>query len=375
MNELEQAIASRIKSGGPIPFSEFMAEALYHPGLGYYTSPDTEIGKAGDFYTSPHLSPIFGALMGRQVDEMWHIMRKPSVFTIVEPGAGRGYLTLDMLRHLRHTELWDALRYVIIELNPSLKARQQELLKEFKNKITWVASPQKLHPFQGVIISNELLDALPVHLIEMTTDDLMEVYIDLEDGRFTERLETPATEELVNYLDEFGIELPAGYRTEISLAIKDWMWQYAEKLIEGFIITIDYGYPAWDYYGEERSRGTLLCYYQHQTNEEPLKNVGEQDITAHVNFSSVKAWGEELNLLPLGFCRQGPFLVSLGLDSVMMEFMKNPPPGGFDPLNVKGLIMPGTIGDTHKVLVQHKGTGSPKLKGFSMKNELFKLMD
>jgi SAM-dependent MidA family methyltransferase len=375
MNELEQVIASNIKAGGPISFKDFMSEALYHPGLGYYASPDTEIGRAGDFYTSPHLSPIFGTLLGRQVDEMWHVMKKPSVFTVVEPGAGHGYLSLDMLRYLSGTALWQSLRYVIIEINPSLRARQRELLKEFEGKITWATSPRELHAFSGVVISNELLDALPVHLIEMTGEGLKEVFIELKDGHFAERLQDPDTNRLADYLDEFGIKLPNGYRTEINLDIKDWLRRYAERLIEGFIITIDYGYPAWDYYGEERSRGTLLCYHQHQTNEEPLKHAGKQDITAHVNFSSIKTWGEALDLLPLGFCRQGPFLVSLGLDEVVMEFMKRPPAGGFDPLNVKGLIMPGTMGETHKVLIQHKGTGMPQLKGFSMKNELFKLMD
>lgn len=375
MNKLEQIIASRIQAKGPMPFSEFMAEALYQPGMGYYASPNTEIGRAGDFYTSPHLSPVFGALLARQMDEMWHIMGKPSAFTIVEPGGGRGYLSLDMLRHLQDRDLWDDLHYIIIEINPALKERQKTLLKDFEGKVMWASSPEELHAFRGVVLSNELLDALPVHLVEITSKGLEEVFVGLSHGRFREQLGPPSTQALNDYLEEFGIELPKGYRTEINLAIKDWIRQYAEKLIEGFVITIDYGYPAWDYYGEERSRGTLLCYYKHETNEDPFKNVGEQDITAHVNFSSVKKWGEEYNLRTLGFVRQGPFLVSLGLDEVLTEFMKHPPPGGFDPLNVKGLIMPGTIGETHKVLIQHKDNGAPQLKGFAMKNELFKLMD
>ena len=163
---------------------------------------------------------------------------------------------------------------------------------------------RELSAIEGCILSNELLDAFPVHLVEMD-EELKEIYVAVADGHFTEIKGALSTDSLASYLKEFSIELPAGYRTEINLRIRDWLASSSEILSKGFILTIDYGYPAREYYSEERNRGTLLCYYHHQVNENPYQNIGVQDITAHVNFSSVKKWGEEFGLKTLGFCNQG----------------------------------------------------------------------
>jgi SAM-dependent MidA family methyltransferase len=370
---LVQKIADRIRNNGPITFHEFMKMALYYPELGYYTSPETEIGRAGDFYTSPHLSPLFGAMLGRQAEEMWLHLGRPDTFTIVEPGSGRGYMALDMLEHLRSSEMNEILSYIIVELNPSLKTRQKKLLEKFSDKVSWVSSPDELSPFTGVVFANEILDALPVHMVEMTEDGLKEVFIDTEDDRLHELLEEPSTDALSDYLKEFDAKLPHGYRTEINLSVKPWLASYEKKLIEGFMVLVDYGHPAWDYYGEDRDRGTLLCYHEHQMNENPYKNVGEQDITAHVNFTSVHEWGASLCLQPLGYCRQGPYLVSLGIDELIQKALENSPDSKFDVAKAKGLIMPGTMGESHKVMVLYKGDNAPSLRGFTIKNETGKL--
>jgi SAM-dependent MidA family methyltransferase len=367
VNLLEQKIIDKIKEGS-ISFETFMEMALYEPGLGYYASENTDIGKAGDFFTSQHLHPVFGAMIGRQLEEMWEILGRPSVFHAVEWGAGTGLLCLDIMNYLHDKALFDALAYVIVEINPFLRDRQRKLLQAHAGKVHWVSSLTELSAIEGCILSNELLDAFPVHLVEMDVE-LKEIYVAFVDGHFGGIKGPLTTDSLTAYLKEFSIELPAGYRTEINLRIKDWLASSSEILSKGFILTIDYGYPAQEYYSEERNRGTLLCYYRHQVNEDPYENIGVQDITAHVNFSSVKKWGEEFGLKTLGFCNQGTFFVSLGIDEVISELFTNSSDYLFEIAKIKRLILPGTIGETHKVMIQYKGTDNPILRGFAIKNQ------
>jgi SAM-dependent MidA family methyltransferase len=368
MNPLEQKIINKIMQEGPVTFETFMEMALYEPGLGYYASADTEIGRAGDFYTSQHLHPAFGAMIGKQLEEMWEIMGKPREFFAVEPGAGAGILCLDILNYLHQREIFHSLIYVIAELNPFLQNRQEKLLEKYSGKVKWVSSLTELSPLKGCILSNELLDAFPVHLVEME-EELKEVCVTIQNSSFYEMKARPHTSELGGYLTEFSINIPKGYRTEINLRVREWIRSAGEILSEGFIFTIDYGFPAWDYYSEDRNRGTLLCYFKHQTTEDPYRNIGEQDITAHVNFSSVKKWGEDLGIRTIGFCRQGTFLISLGIDELIQELYSDSVDYLFEVSKIKRLIFPGTLGETHKVMVQYKGNGSPSLRGFAMKNQ------
>ncbi|MBI4690278.1 MAG: SAM-dependent methyltransferase [Nitrospirae bacterium] len=355
-----------------------MEMALYEPDLGYYASGNTRIGRAGDFYTSSHLHPVFGVMLGKQIEEMWEIMGRPEDFRIIEIGSGMGYLCKDMLEYLsdarcmihdarREREIYKHLQYIIVELNPAMREQQKYLLADFSDKVRWVASLKELGNIRGCIISNELLDAFPVHLIEME-EEIKEVFVCLDGEKLVEIKNQPNTEEIDKYLKEFSIELPKGYRTEINLRIKEWLRVINDVLSEGFILTIDYGYPAWDYYSEDRNRGTLLCYHKHQIVEDPYLNVGEQDITAHVNFSSLKKWGEDIGMKTIGFCKQGTFLISLGIDEEIARIHKNSSDYLFEVARIKKLILPGTLGETHKVMIQYKGSGEPKLKGFSFKN-------
>lgn len=369
---LKQTLIEKIKKEGPITFETFMEIVLYEPGLGYYTSDKTMIGRAGDYYTSPHLHPIFGAMIGKQIEEMWEIMGKPTDFQIVEIGSGAGYLCKDMLDYFKGADIFEYIQYTIVELNHVMRERQKNLLPNFLDKVRWVSSLRELHNIRGCILSNELLDSFPVHLIEME-DDIKEVFIALEGERLIEIKGPPSTDEIPYYFKEFSIELPEGYRTELNLKIKEWLKEIARLLKEGFIFTIDYGYPAGDYYSEDRNRGTLLCYYRHQVSEDPYQNIGEQDITAHVNFSSVKKWGEELGLKTIGFCQQGTFLVSLGIDKAIAKLYKDSPDYLFEVAKIKKLILPGTLGETHKVMIQYKGDSGVELKGFSIKNQKGKL--
>jgi SAM-dependent MidA family methyltransferase len=396
MNPLRQKIIDRIKKEGPITFKTFMEMALYEIGLGYYASEHTEIGKAGDFYTSQHLHPAFGAMIGKQLEEMWEIMGKPSEFYAVEHGAGAGLMCMDIMSYLQKRAIYHSFTYVIVELNPFIQKKQKKLLEKYSTKVKWISLFEEIGYIKGCILSNELLDAFPVHLIEME-DQLKEIYVDVdyennppstpfnEGGQggfsvgnfkginFKETKRPLSTKAIVDYIHEFSIQLPKGYRTEINLKIKDWLRSISKFLSEGFVLTIDYGYPASDYYSDERNRGTLLCYYKHQVNEDPYSNIGQQDITAHINFSSIKKWGEKYGFRTIGFCQQGTYLISLGIDEIIKELYENERDYLFEVAKIKRLIFPGTIGETHKVLIQCKWKGNPDLKGFAMKNQMNKL--
>ncbi|MCI0469749.1 MAG: SAM-dependent methyltransferase [Nitrospirae bacterium] len=384
MSSLKEKIIERIESEGPINFETFMEMALYYPELGYYTRGALEIGRRGDFYTSPHLHPIFGAMLGRQIREMWRIIGRPDKFEIVEMGAGFGYLAKDMLEYLRQSDagnldadenFFQRLKYTIVELNPAVKRREQELLDGFMDKIAFVSDIGCINPINGCFLSNELPDAFPVRLV-VKDGDLKEVFVSVKDGDFVE-VTAPLSEDVKRCLGDRIALLPDRYRTEVNLKVRDWLNDISPKLLNGFILTIDYGYPADEYYSEERDRGTLLCYHRHRVNENPYQNIGEQDITAHLNFSSLKQWGDELGIKTIGFSSQGTYLVSLGIDEVIKELYGDSMEA-VEAAKIKGLILPEGMGESHKVMVQYKGskykdTDMPLLKGFALRNHIKRL--
>ncbi len=369
-NPLKQKIIERIASEGPISFEEFMGMALYYPGLGYYAKQEAHIGREGDFYTSPHLHPLFGAMLGKQMEELWRLLGNPSEFQIVEMGAGMGWLAFDILNYLRRRKIFGQLRYTIIEINPSIKRKQSELLKEFRDKVEWADGLNYLGQFTGCFLSNELPDAFPVRLVRFN-NGLKEIFVTTNRNGEFEEVERHCSPEVERYFEEFKIDIASamegGYQTEVNLKIRDWIGDIGQKLISGFVLTVDYGYPADEYYCRERNRGTLLCYYKHEVSDDPYQNIGEQDITAHVNFSSLQKWGEEAGLKALGFAPQGTYLISLGMDEVMAE-MPELASDLFDSAKIKGLLLPEGMGESHKVMIQYKGNGEPVLKGFQLRN-------
>lgn len=375
MNNLQEKILNRIRQEGPLTFESFMDMALYDPEYGYYTSGKSRIGREGDFYTSSHLHPVFGAMIGRQICSMWEFMGRPRDFGIVEMGAGEGYLCMDMLDYFLqssggtiHREFLDCVTYHIIEKGPFFRQRQQERLSGYRGKVVWHEEIAGSGPFVGCLLSNELLDAFPVHLVQME-DVLKEIYVTARGGDLAEEPGPLSSDAISAYFSDHGVQLPKGYRTEVNLRMKEWLRDISGILNEGFLFTIDYGYPAWDYYSEDRNRGTLLCYYGHQVIENPYRNIGGQDMTAHVNFSALKRWGEEAAFRTVGFCQQGIFLVSLGIDEEIQRLAAVSKDYLFEVARIKKLILPGTLGETHKVMIQYKGEGEPELRGFSMKNQ------
>jgi SAM-dependent MidA family methyltransferase len=313
--------------------------------------------------------PVFGALIGRQAEEMWRALEEPEQFHIIEAGAGRGYLAADMLAYLSDTPFFSTIRYTIVEMSPFMRQKQEQLLALFADRVRWTKSLAETKGACGCIVSNELFDAFPVHSIFRDEDGVKEIYVAADGGGFVEE-QRACGPQVSAYLEEFGIELPPGYRTEINLELKNWLRAAGQTLSEGFILSIDYGYPAWDYYSPARSRGTLVCYYKHQDSENPYEKVGMQDISVHVNFSALKKWGDECGFRTIGYCPQGTFLVSLGIDEVLARHFTGSDNSFTGPAAVSTLISPEGFGETHKVLAQYKGGREPRLRGFALRNRV-----
>ncbi|MBD2195247.1 MULTISPECIES: class I SAM-dependent methyltransferase [Calothrix] len=327
---LYTVIANRIATSPErrITFAEYMDTVLYHPEHGYYSSQADKLGfKGGDFFTSVHLGNDFGELLAVQFLQMWEILGKPESFDLVEMGAGQGLLASHILNYYQqhHPEFLAVLKYLIIEKSPTLKQEQQQRLQNFS--VQWcnladIAS----NSITGCFFSNELVDAFPVHQFIFEAGELQEVYVTThgegdegdKGGGFVEVTGELSTPRLAEYWDLVGIDLrqnnyPDGYRSEINLAALDWLSIVADRLRCGYVLTIDYGYPASRYYNPRRSQGTLQCYYQHRHHDNPYVNIGAQDITAHVDFTALERWGDRCGLDKVGFTQQGLFLMALGL--------------------------------------------------------------
>jgi len=375
-NELIKIIYDKVKGFGPITFKDFMEMALYHEKYGYYSRSYVPIGKKGDFITSPHTHCLYGALHARQIEEFWEILDRINTFTVIEMGAGAGYLAKDILSYLSNREIFKSINYIIVEHKAETASYQQDLLKPFINKIGWVSRLSDLDSVKGCIISNELLDAFPVHLIQKEDSGFKEIYLDFkEDGGYMEVLADLSTPQLVEYAETLPSNIPKSYRTEVNLAIKKWISELAVIISKGFVVTIDYGYTRKEYFHPGRNRGTLLAYMNHGVNEELYERAGEQDLTAHVNFSDLHRWGKEVRFFTLGYAPQWAFLAGLDLEETFLELSG----GKFDPFSpelagVKMLLLPQGMGESHKVLVQAKGVSSGlALKGFSLKNIMKRL--
>lgn len=373
-NQLAEIIAGRIEKEGPISFEQFMAMALYHPGLGYYTSTREIFGPAGDYYTSPEVHPIFGRVLAGQFQEMWERLGCPGGWQLVEYGAGKGFLARDVLTFLRRNNprCFDALSYYIIEAGPFLIKRQQMVLEEAglgAPKVKWVETPGQTHGGGGVtgaFLSNELVDALPFHRVRLRPDGLKEIYVGYINDQFAEVEGPPSRPELALYLEEEGVALEVGQSAEINLHARQWLRTISENLGRGFVVTIDYGGLSKDLYHSRRFNGTLRSFRRHRLVENPLEAIGSQDITASVNFSSLRRWGGEVGLREAGFLSQADFLINAGI----LEMVGRPDDYQHDQeyyntVNaVKKIILPGGMGSVFKVLIQYKAFAEkPELSG------------
>ena len=380
----ERAIRRRIARHGPITFAEYMARALYGPG-GYYTR-----NSAGtDYYTSPQVHPAFGALLAVQLFRFWHLLDRPAPFFVIEPGAGDGLLGRDICSAAGHLPegFPGSLRYVAVDRRHGGRDTRSPALAK-------IAGDARRLPFRkvtGCIISNELLDALPVHRVRMERGTLRELYVSIEsdvadgyEGQLVEIAGDPSTPDLERRLADMGINLSEGQTAEICRQLDGWATSVASALDTGFVLTIDYGRDALDLYDPiQRPHGTLVTYRSHRQTDSPLVAPGRQDITAQVDFTSVRLAGERAGLTTVGDLSQGRFLTRLGLQAIRRNGRPPEAAGGgwiTIPMNPDGslpdaleapfapaqddardwltglthLARPGGLGD-FRVLVQAKG--------------------
>ena len=392
----EAEIHRRIRERGPITFAEFMEVALYWPRGGYYSgvNPDTgpggsadpsPFGPAGDYYTSPMAHPAFGALLAVQLYQFWLLLDRPDPFHLVETGSGNGRLCRDFLNAAdTFPEPFSAsLRYLCLDLNSGVPTG------DYRQASRLVTSGIPLRNLRGCILSNELLDAFPVHQVRVEQGRLQEVFIALEsddgsgDGRLVEQLGDPTGPALAARLESLGVRLVEGQTAEINLALDGWAGETAAALDAGFVLSIDYGRTAQDLYsGDLRPRGTLTTYYRHTQTDAPLRHIGQQDITAQVDFTSVINAGHQAGLEPLGYIGQGRFLRNLGLDRLRRRVTSSPLPVAEAVANRAGLlalVRPNGLGD-FKVLVQGKNLPpqpgeQPRLWGLEASPEIVGLVD
>ena len=365
--KLKSIITDIIREKGQITFSEYMDMALYHSVEGYYNSFREKIGKDGDYYTSSHVHPVFGQLIARQIHQMWNVLGKNADFTVMEAGAGKGFLCCDILDYIKDQfpRFYESLTYGILEVSSHFALSQRELLEkhDHRDKVTWYTPDdfkKREFSFNGCYLSNELLDAFPVNIVRMEEDGLKEIYVTLRDDVFVEELGDLSTPALEQYFKNLDVQLDKGQRAEVNLNMLDWLKEINIAMGRGFVITIDYGYTAEELFAPYRRNGTLSCYYRHTVNHNPYTRLGYQDITAHVDFTTLMKTGEEIGLENIHYLEQYRFLMALGLLDIMADlekkiYMMSTVEYYREKLAMKNFLIPGGMGVLFKVLLQQKG--------------------
>ncbi len=373
--ELSARLSTRIAGHGPLPFDAWMESVLYEPGLGYYSAGQEKFGAAGDFITAPLVSPLFAWTLAGQCAEALEACRGD---TILELGPGDGALAADMLAELERQGRLPA-EYWLLERSASLRQRQRERLEvtvpHLLERVRWLdALPET--PLRGVILGNEVLDALPVVRFRRTTGGVEEFLVTASgDGfRWTTGPARDAVASAVGTIEgDLGAALPTGYESELCLQLPGFMASLADCLVEGLILMVDYGYPRREYYRAERHEGTLVCHYRHRAHWDPLLVPGLQDVSAFVDFTAAAVGAHEAGLQVLGYTSQAHFLMGAGVTELLEARQ------GDDVAEqvrmaqqAKTLLLPGGMGERFRVLAA--GTERmPTPTGFSLYNHLASL--
>jgi len=375
-NPAEAAIRAEIARRGPIPFVDFMALALGHPEGGYYTGAATRPTRAGDFLTAAELHPIFGAALARQVAEAWERLGQPSPFTLVEYGAGAGTLALAILAGLRDdgSPLADALAHAPVELNRHRMAELRARAAAVGLPIVDAAGLDAA-PTAGVVLANEFLDALPVHIVEVREGRPREVHVGIGcDGAFEDvfgELSDDALATRLEALGAAGIALAEGQRLEIRPAVEGWAREAGRRLAAGLVLVLDYGAPAADLYGPRRPAGTLMTYRGHVAESDPgapYLDIGERDITAHVDTTVLGAALAAAGLDLLGETSQAELLVGCGLEELVQQ-RQSALATASEALELRSAVMrlldPRHLGGFRAVLAGRGVAAEPPLRGLA----------
>ena len=358
MTPLEELLAERICRHGPIPFADFMRECLYHPVHGYYTKAEAK--RFADYYTSVDVHPIFGRLLARKFAWMWEQLERPKEFVLVEGGAGVGRLALHIMDfcEAKQPEFYNAVHYVAVDRSTS--RREQAAMRLRRHAGTgraWIVPEIPKQVRAGCICSNELMDALAVHRVVMQRGTLQEIFVGYENGKFVDVIAPVSTCAINEYFAAQGVTLSEGQHAEVGLEACDWFTEVARRIERGFVLTIDYGHRAGELFDEHHMRGTLLAYRGHRVSEDFYASPGEQDLTAHVNFTALETWGRRAGLETEEFTTQTAFLLALGQPN---EFSDLYDEGQSETdqirarLQLKTLIHHEGMGERFHVLVQRK---------------------
>ena len=358
---LAARLRERIRREGPIPFRDWMRAALYDPLDGYYCRTDhTRWGREGDYRTSPESSSLFAATFARYFARLYEDLGRPAQWTIFEGGAGDGRFASGLLQTLQRSfpDVFTATSYVIDEVNSHSRSFAQERLEAFADRVEF----QKLVDAEidpGVVFSNELLDAFPVHRVTMHESRLHEFYVNVsENGNFEWLLGAPSSASLSRYFDNFGIQLGEGQVAEINLEIEDWLCSVAERMRKGYVVTVDYGLAAEDLYSPlANQRGTLRGFCRHEFVDDLLAQPGGQDLTTTVNWSFVKSAGARLGLEVVEFERQDRFLLTAGfLAQLAVESRQCESESERLRISTaaREMILPGGMASHFQVLIQKK---------------------
>src|SRR5215213_2414300 len=379
--DLVSAIRYEIDTaGGRISFARFMELALYHPAWGYYLSPVRRPGRSGDYLTAPETHPFFGITLARQIAECWERLDRPDHFVVREYGSGIGALAWDVIAGLstEAPECRAALQYRLVEINPHRLAQslagfaESELGDAVRSEeIPPDSDPQ---PITGIVIANEVADALPVHRLIWRDGRLREGWVVWSGGEFWEEegdlSPEAATTEPEEMLREIGVALNEGDRIEISPAAAAWFASAARGLHRGYAIVIDYGYPAAELYRAHRLAGTVRAHRGHTVSDNSFAHVGEQDLTAHVDFSALRRAGEGVGLKFAGQTNQGAFLASLEMGNLLVALGNDPQTALPEYLAAQAatlrLIDPGGMGRFGVLIMARDAPVSPPLKGFAV---------
>jgi SAM-dependent MidA family methyltransferase len=361
------------EAGGWLSFARYMALVLYAPGLGYYTAGARKFGAAGDFITAPGMTGLFGQALARQIRQIMAM----SAPVILEVGAGSGRLAADILLELESLGCLPE-RYLILDLSADLRQRQQEKLAEtvphLLSRISWLdALPEQ---FSGVVLGNELLDAMPAEIVAWREDGIFERGVMVDANGALAWAERPAKGALLDAAREIGeqCQLPPGFESEISLANRAWSAEWGHRLVCGALLLIDYGFPRREFYHQQRGRGTLMCHYRHHAHPDPFYLPGLQDVTVHVDFTAIIAAAHGAGLELLGYTSQGQFLLNCGI----LDLLAALPNGTPDYIRAAGavnkLVMPHEMGELFKVIAVGRGLDEDEtLLGFSSGDQSHRL--
>jgi SAM-dependent MidA family methyltransferase len=372
---VDQEIRALIQKHGRITFAQFMQACLYSPHGGFYSSRGTRIST--HFGTSPTSHPVFGALIARQLEQMWHLLGDPPVFHVIEVGSGDGALAQSIVQACGRMVpgLAQALYYVAADYEPRWlpspdhtfawdRGTGDGMSPSRRDALSGVqpVKTEGLRAFRnvvGCILCNELIDNFPVHRFAIQGGRVKEVFVTSAGGTLTEVLDEPSSPRIEERLTSLGVSLPEGYRGEVNLAMEDWTGQIAQALDRGFILTIDYGQLATDLYSHQNHQGTLVCYHRHVVSRDPYQHIGHQDMTCQVDFTSLMRLGDRHGLATVGYTLQRQFLTNLGFSSCLDALQTQGLSAARTALSrmaMMTLVDPNEYGD-FKVLAQAKGHG------------------